>query len=121
MEERNGPARPRSMRSSTGPIRVQADSMTTWATPANRPHLEPGEGFDKDPAFFHTARTGFGSRRNTPWRVSCTGHIEALYGNSIRLRYTGLDPAAHYRIRFTQSGDGTPRATSRRERQVRDP
>ena len=79
--------------------------------PANRPHLEPGEGFEKDPAFFHTPRTGFGSRRNTPWRTSWYRHIEALYGNSIKLRYTGLDPSAHYKIRFTQSGDGTPRAT----------
>jgi hypothetical protein len=79
--------------------------------PENRPHLESGEGFDQDPAFFHTARTGFGSRRNTPWRTSWYRHIEALYGNSIRLRYAGLDPTAHYKIRFTQSGDGTPRAT----------
>ena len=44
--------------------------------PANRPHLLPGVGFDKDPAFFHTVRTGFGSRRNTPWRVSWYRHAE---------------------------------------------
>jgi hypothetical protein len=79
--------------------------------PVNRPHLEPGAGFEKDPAFFHTARTGFGSRRNTPWRVSWYRHAEALYGNSIQLRYTALDPSARYKVRFTQSGDGTPRAT----------
>ena len=79
--------------------------------PANRPHLEMGEGFAKDPAFFHTARTGFGSRRNTPWRVSWYRHAEALYGNSIRLRYAGLDPSARYKVRFTQGGDSTPRAT----------
>jgi hypothetical protein len=79
--------------------------------PANRPHLEMGEGFEKDPAFFHTARTGFGSRRNTPWRVSWYRHAEALYGNSIRLRYAGLDPSARYKVRFTQGGDSTPRAT----------
>ncbi len=79
--------------------------------PVNRPHLEPGVGFDKDPAFFHTARTGFGSRRNTPWRVSWYRHAEALYGNSIQLRYTALDPSARYKVRFTQAGDGTPRAT----------
>jgi hypothetical protein len=79
--------------------------------PANRPHLEPGVGFEKDPAFFHTVRTGFGSRRNTPWRVSWYRHAEALYGNSIQLRYTGLDASARYKVRFTQSGDGTARAT----------
>jgi hypothetical protein len=79
--------------------------------PANRPHLLPGVGFEKDPAYFHTVRTGFGSRRNTPWRTSWYRHAEALYGNVIQLRYTGLDPAARYKIRFTQSGDNTPRAT----------
>ena len=28
-----------------------------------------------------------------------------------QLRYTGLDPSARYKVRFTQAGDGTPRAT----------
>ncbi|MBS1855763.1 MAG: hypothetical protein JST11_10385 [Acidobacteria bacterium] len=79
--------------------------------PLNRPHLVPGQGFEKDPGFFHTIRTGFGSRRNTPWRVSWYRHAEALYGNTLQLRYTGLDPAAHYKVRFTQAGDSTPRAT----------
>jgi hypothetical protein len=79
--------------------------------PMNRPHLVPGEGFEQDPAFFHTARTGFASRRDTPWRISWYRHAEALYGNSLRLRYTGLDPAAHYKIRFVEAGDSTPHAT----------
>jgi len=79
--------------------------------PLNRPHLDPGVGFEKDPAFFHTPRTGFASRRNTPWRVSWHRHAEALYGNTLKLFYTGLDPAARYRIRFTQAGDSTPRLT----------
>jgi hypothetical protein len=79
--------------------------------PTNRPHLVPGEGFDRDPAFFHTTRTGFGGRRNTPWRISWHRHAETLYGNALQLRYTGLDPAARYRVRFVESGDSTPRAT----------
>jgi hypothetical protein len=104
--------------------RVQAvDAVLNWTNPGpggyydelgdplNRPHLEMGEGFDKDPAFFHTVRTGFGSRRNTPWRSSWYRHAETLYGNTLKLRYTGLDPAAQYRVRFTETGDSTPRAT----------
>jgi hypothetical protein len=79
--------------------------------PANRPHLQPGVGFENDPAFFKSARTGFASRRNTPWRVSWYRHAEALYGNSIRLQYWGLDPTARYKIRFVQAGDSTARAT----------
>jgi hypothetical protein len=104
--------------------RVQAiDAVLNWTNPGpggyyddlgdplNRPHLEMGEGFDKDPAFFHTVRTGFGSRRNTPWRNSWYRHAETLYGNTLKLRYAGLDPAAQYRVRFTETGDSTPRAT----------
>ncbi len=79
--------------------------------PLNRPHLVPGEGFEKDPAFFHTVRTGFASRRNAPWRIAWHRHAETLYGNTLRLRYTGLDSSARYRIRFIQAGDSTPRAT----------
>jgi hypothetical protein len=103
--------------------RAAIDAILNWTNPGpggfydelgnpdNRPHLLPGEGFDKDPAFFHTVRTGFGSRRNTPWRASWYRHAEALYGNTLQLRYTGLDPAAHYKVRFTQTGDSTARAT----------
>jgi len=79
--------------------------------PANRPHLVPGQGFEKDPAFFHTPRTGFGGRRNTPWRISWHRHAETLYGNSLQLHYSGLDPAARYKVRFIEAGDSTPRAT----------
>ena len=108
----------------TEAARVQAiDAILNWTNPgpggfyddlgdpANRQHLQMGEGFDKDPAFFHTVRTGFGSRRNTPWRASWYRHAETLYGNTLKLRYTGLDPSAHYRVRFTETGDSTPRAT----------
>jgi hypothetical protein len=106
------------------PARLEAiDAIVNWTNPGpggfyddlgdptNRPHLELGEGFDKDPAFFHTVRTGFGSRRNTPWRASWYRHAETLYGNTLRLRYTGLDPTARYKVRFTETGDSTPRVT----------
>ncbi|HYW45515.1 MAG TPA: glycoside hydrolase family 20 zincin-like fold domain-containing protein [Bryobacteraceae bacterium] len=79
--------------------------------PSNRPHLDPGPGFEKDPAFFHTVRTGFASRGAAPWRISWHRHAETLYGNTLRLRYSGLDPSAHYKIRYVEAGDSTPRAT----------
>ena len=46
-----------------------------------------------------------------PWRISWHRHAEALYGNSLQLRYTGLDPAAHYKVRFVEAGDAAPHAT----------
>jgi hypothetical protein len=79
--------------------------------PMNRSHLVEGEGFEKDPAFFHTPRTGFGWGREEPWRASWYRHAEALYGNSLKVHYTGLDPAAHYKVRFTQAGDPIARST----------
>jgi hypothetical protein len=79
--------------------------------PMNRPHLLPGAGFDKDPGLFHTARTGFASRRDAPWRIAWHRHAEAQYGNTLTLRYSDLDPGAQYRIRYIEAGDSTRRAT----------
>src|SRR5262249_49224239 len=103
--------------------RAAIDAILNWTNPGpgglydqlgnpdNRPPLSPGEGFDKAPACLHTVRTGSASRRNTPGRASWYRHAEALYGNTLQLRYTGLDPAAHYKVRFTQTGDSTARST----------
>ena len=103
--------------------RAAIDEIANWTDPGpggfyddlgdpmNRPHLVPGDGFDRDPAFFHTPRTGFASRRDVPWRISWYRHAETLYGNSLRLRYAGLDRSAHYKVRFVEAGDGIPHAT----------
>jgi hypothetical protein len=79
--------------------------------PMNRPHLDSGVGFEKDPAFFHTPRTDFNSSGQTPLRIAWRRHADALYGNSLKLKYTGLDPAAHYRVRFIQPAEGARRST----------
>jgi hypothetical protein len=79
--------------------------------PANRPHLDPGVGFEKDPAFAHTARTDFSSGGRTPMRIAWRRYIDALYGNSLKLVYSGLDPAARYKIRYVQPGEAVSRAT----------
>ena len=78
--------------------------------PSNRPHLDPGLGFEKDPAFAHTARTDFNGGR-TPMRIAWHRHIDALYGNSLKLIYTGLDPNAHYRLRYIQPPEAASRST----------
>jgi len=72
----------------------------------NRPHLVLGTGFAQDPDFFHTAHTGFVGRR-APSRIAWLRHAEALYGNTLKLQYTGLDPAARYNVRYTQAGDSS--------------
>ena len=80
--------------------------------PLNRPHFVAGEGFEKDPAFFKTARTGISSgSRGGPWRIAWHRHAESLYGNPLKLQYAGLDGSARYKVRFTQAGDPIARAT----------
>jgi hypothetical protein len=79
--------------------------------PSNRPHLEPGVGFEKDPAFAHTARTDISSGGRVPKRISWHRHVDALYGNSLKLNYAGLDGSARYRVRYIQPVESTNRAT----------
>jgi hypothetical protein len=79
--------------------------------PSNRPHLDPGAGFENDPAFFHTPRTDFNSGNRTPLRIAWRRHVDALYGNSLKLNYSGLDPSAHYKVRFIQPAESARRAT----------
>jgi hypothetical protein len=76
--------------------------------PANRPHLDPGVGFEKDPAFAHTIRTDFSSGNRTPKRIAWHRHGDALYGNSLHLNYEGLDPNAHYKVRYIQPSEARP-------------
>jgi hypothetical protein len=71
--------------------------------PANQPHLIRGLGFDKDPAFRQTALVGFTNRLDS--RTSWLTHAEALYDAPLRMRYTGLDRDAQYRLRIVYAGD----------------
>ena len=40
----------------------------------------------------------------TPLRIAWHRHANALYGDTPNLRYTGLDPQAHYKVRYIQPG-----------------
>ena len=70
--------------------------------PERQPRLVRGEGFATDPAFYVSTLTGFsfsgaGPDRTLPkawWK-----HAESLYDAPLKLRYTGLDPEAPYRVR----------------------
>ena len=79
--------------------------------PSNRPHLDSQVGFENDPAFFHTPRTDFNSSSRTPLRIAWHRHIDALYGNSLKLNYSGLDPAARYKVRYIQPAESSRRKT----------
>jgi hypothetical protein len=71
--------------------------------PANQPHLVPGVGFEKDPAFRQTSLVGFTNRLDS--RTSWLTHAEALYDAPLRMRYTRLDRGAQYKLRVVYAGD----------------
>ena len=70
---------------------------------AAQPHLVKGPGFAKDPAFLESALSGFEQRPG--WRTSWGDWAESLNETPLQMRYTGLDPAAHYRVRVVYTGD----------------
>jgi hypothetical protein len=71
--------------------------------PTRRPHLVIGAGFEKDPGFYETVRTGFTT--NLSGRIRWARHAESLYDAPLKLHYTHLDPDARYRVRIVYAGD----------------
>lgn len=71
--------------------------------PARRPHLLVGAGFEKDPGFYETARTGFTT--NLTGRLRWARHAESLYDAPLKLHYAHLDPNARYKVRVVYAGD----------------
>jgi hypothetical protein len=74
--------------------------------PSNRPHLLLGEGPEKDPEFRATPLTGLlypdtlGSHAPLAWKR----WAGSLFDAPLRMRYTGLDAHARYRLRVVYSG-----------------
>jgi len=74
---------------------------------AAQPHLVKGPGFTKDPPFLESALSGFQQRPG--WRTSWGDYAEALNETPLQMHYTGLDPAAHYKVRVVYTGDSPTR------------
>jgi len=71
-----------------------------------QPHLLRGEGFEKDPDFLKSALISFGNRSpQQGWRTSWYSDAESLFDEPLRMRYTGLDPQARYKVRVVYGGD----------------
>jgi hypothetical protein len=71
--------------------------------PAQQLHLLRGLPFEEDPQRFKSTLTGFGYRPD--WRLSWMTHAESFWETPLRMRYTGLDRAAQYRVRIVYAGD----------------
>ncbi|MDH7502136.1 MAG: hypothetical protein QHJ82_05390 [Verrucomicrobiota bacterium] len=83
-----------------------------------QPHLVQVPGFEEDPSRMESVRVDFeedlvldspDEGAGVPRRVSWIDHAESLYDTPLRMRYTGLDPAAHYRVRVVYAGDNFKR------------
>ncbi len=71
--------------------------------PRRQPHLVKGPGFERDPAFLESALVSFAVRLDGP--AAWWHHSESLQDSPLQLRYTGLDPAARYRVRVVYGGE----------------
>jgi hypothetical protein len=71
--------------------------------PRRRPHLVKGSSYDQDPAFLHAPLTAFDQEPN--WRRSWCRHAGTLFDEPLRMRYSGLDQAASYKLRVIYTGD----------------
>jgi hypothetical protein len=83
-----------------------------------QPHLQRGLGFSEDPGCFQSPRVDFeedlvvdepDENPGAARRVSWLDHAEALYDAPLQMVYTGLDPAARYKIRVLYAGDSPKR------------
>ncbi|MBI3694834.1 MAG: hypothetical protein HY238_08350, partial [Acidobacteria bacterium] len=64
---------------------------------ARQPHLVRGPGFEQDPAFLESSLLGFSYVPGG--RASWWSYAEPLNDAPLEMRYSGLDPAARYRVR----------------------
>jgi hypothetical protein len=71
--------------------------------PSQQPHLVRGLPFEEDPQRFKSTLTGFGYRPD--WRLSWMTHAESFWDTPLQMKYSGLDPAARYRLRIVYAGD----------------
>jgi hypothetical protein len=96
---------------------TKIDEILNWTNPGpggyyddlgnltQQPHLVRGPGFEKDPDFLKSALVGFGRVPEQGWRVSWFTDAESLFDEPLRMRYTDLDPDAHYKLRVVYGGD----------------
>jgi hypothetical protein len=95
--------------------RAAIEEILNWTNPgpggfyddlgdtAAEPHLVRGADYAADPAFLnspHTAFGGIGSYRKSFWTQAASMNDEPL-----RMRYTGLDTTAQYKVRVVYGGD----------------
>jgi hypothetical protein len=97
----------------------EIDAIVNWTDPGpggfyddlgclGRPsHLVLGLSYAEDPGSLRSPRRGF--TYFPGWRLAWCRHAESLYDAPLKMRYTGLDPNATYKIRIIYAGDSPSR------------
>jgi hypothetical protein len=70
-----------------------------------RPHLERNESYAQDPDFLKSPLTSFGGSMQRGARTTWAADAEIIQDRPLRMRYTDLDPTAHYKVRISYGGD----------------
>ena len=119
----------RRLNTETGRV-ARIEQIVDWTNPgpggfyddtgniSRQPHVVRGLPFEKDPASLMSSKVGFeegdvvdepDEKPGAAMRFSWIDHVESLNDQPLRMRYTNLDPNAHYKVRITYAGDAPKR------------
>jgi hypothetical protein len=96
---------------------AKIDELLNWTNPGPggyydalgfvnwRPHLVMGESYAQDPDFLKSPLISFGNSPQRGWRTTQSADSEIIQDRPLRMRYTDLDPSAHYKVRISYGGD----------------
>lgn len=97
----------------------EIDKIVNWANPGpggyytdlgdleNQPHLVEGGRYEDDPNSYFSPFVGYAGgysvrfARSKDWRVSWKRYMQTLYGNPLKMHFTGLDKSAQYQVKVT--------------------
>lgn len=72
----------------------------------NQPHLVENQNYSEDPAFLSSSFIGFTIYERTKhWRISWARYMQTLYDQPLKMKYSNLDPNAHYEVKVTYTGN----------------
>jgi hypothetical protein len=96
---------------------AKIDELLNWTNPGPggyydalgfvnwRPHLVPGDSYAQDPDFLKSPLISFGTSPQRGWRTTQAADSEIIQDRPLRMRYTEIDPSAHYKVRISYGGD----------------
>ena len=85
---------------------AKIDTILNWTNPGPGGYYDDLGDLARQP---HLVRGGVSLEYQPKWRQSWWTYAESLYDEPLRMRYTGLDPAAGYRVRVVYAGDSPGR------------